>query len=87
MKTRNLHIPLPESHHKALRAEVARSGQPATELAREALRVLIEERQRKALHDEISAYAAATAGTRNDLDPDLEAAALKHLLEDDGEAS
>ena len=35
---------------------------------------------RKARHDRIAAYAAEMAGTHFDLDPDLEAAGIEHLV-------
>jgi metal-responsive CopG/Arc/MetJ family transcriptional regulator len=76
----NLHVPLPADLNKELRAEARRSGQPATQLARDAIQKLLEERKREALHDEIGAYAEAAAGTQ-DLDSELENASLEHLLE------
>ena len=78
---KNLHVPLPEHLNQELRAEAKRSGQPATELAREAIRRLLDRRKREALHREIAAYATAVAGTEQDLDSDLEAASVEHLLD------
>ena len=78
---KNLHIPLPDELNRELRAEAKRSGQPATELAREAIRSLLELRKREALHREIAAYATVVAGTQQDLDSDLEAASVEHLLD------
>ena len=78
---KNLHVPLPEPLNRELRAEAKRSGQPATELAREAIRRLLEKRKREALHREIAGYATAVAGTEQDLDSDLEAASVEHLLD------
>ncbi len=40
----------------------------------------LTEQQRRLLHDEIQAYARGAAGTRDDLDEDMEAAALEHRL-------
>ncbi|MBA3442579.1 MAG: hypothetical protein H0T92_22205 [Pyrinomonadaceae bacterium] len=37
-------------------------------------------------HDEIAAYAAATAGSEVDLDADLEAAGVAYLISLEGEA-
>jgi hypothetical protein len=76
----NLHVPLPEELREKLRAEARKSGQPATEIAREGIRLLLELRQREAIHAEIAAYARTVAGSRADLDVDLEAAATEHLL-------
>jgi metal-responsive CopG/Arc/MetJ family transcriptional regulator len=78
---KNLHVPLPDELNRELRAEAKRSGQPATELAREAIRNLLEHRKRETLHSEIAAYATAVAGTQQDLDSDLEAASVEHLLD------
>ena len=78
---RNLHVPLSDATYVLLRAEAERSKQPATTLAREAIdRWLADERQRAAVHDAVSAYAQATAGTADDLEPKLEEAAVEHLL-------
>jgi predicted transcriptional regulator len=79
--SRNLHVPLPESLDRRLRLEAERSRRPATELAREAIDRWLVERQRVAVHDGIAVYAAARAGTTDDLDPMLEAAAIEHLAE------
>ncbi len=76
----NLHVPLPADLNKELRAEARRSGQPATQLARDAIQNLLEARKREALHDEIGAYAKAAAGTPQDLDSELENASIEHLL-------
>jgi Arc/MetJ-type ribon-helix-helix transcriptional regulator len=77
----NLHVPLPEELHEKLREEARKSGQPATEIAREGIRLLLELRRREAIHAEIAVYAQAGAGSRADLDADLEAAAIELLLE------
>lgn len=80
---RHLHVPLPDDLSEELRAEADRSGQPATEIAREALRLLLEKRRRAALHEEIAAYAKNVAGSAEDLDPEIEAASVERLLETD----
>ncbi len=77
---RNLHVPLSEPVHERLRAEAARSGRPATTLAREAIEAWIEERQRLAVHEAIAEYAAEMAGGPADLDTDLERAGIEHLV-------
>ena len=73
-RTNNLHVPLTDDLHRELREEAARSGQAATEIAREALRELLKTRRREAIAREISAYASQAGGTRQDLDVELQAA-------------
>jgi hypothetical protein len=80
IRNRNFHLPLPEDLHRRLRAEAERQGLPATEVAREAIRSALRARQRERIDAEISRYARAVAGTRSDLDEDLEAASIDHLL-------
>jgi len=80
-KTHNFHVPLSDKLNRELRAEAKRAGRPATELAREAIEHLVEDRKREALHREIATYAQAVAGTPQDLDSELEAAATSHLLD------
>jgi hypothetical protein len=77
---KNFHLPLPELTYAHLRAEAERTQVPATALAREAIDWWLRERVREARHHSIAAYAAEMAGTDLDLDPDLEAAAMEHLL-------
>ena len=77
---KNFHLPLPEQTHSHLRAEAERAQVPATALAREAIDWWLRQQLRKARHDGIAAYAAEMAGTDLDLDPDLEAAGIKHLV-------
>jgi hypothetical protein len=78
---KNFHLPLPEQTYTHLRAEAERAQVPATALAREAIDWWLRQQLRKARHDQIAAYAAEMAGTDLDLDPDLEAAGIGHLLE------
>ena len=77
---RNLHVPLSEALHDRLRAAATRSGRPATTLAREAIEAWIEEREREAIDEAITAYASEMARTSADLDEDLERAGIEHLL-------
>ena len=77
---KNLHLPLPEQTYKGLRAEAERTGVPATTLAREAVDCWLRQQARKARHDAIASYAREMAGTRLDLDLDLESAAIEHLV-------
>ena len=77
---KNFHLPLPEQTYMGLRAEAERTGVPATTLAREAVDWWLRQQARKARHDSIASYAMEMAGTRLDLDGDLEAAAIEHIL-------
>jgi hypothetical protein len=77
---KNFHLPLPEQTYMGLRAEAERTGVPATTLAREAVDWWLRQQGRKARHDAIAAYAAEMAGTRLDLDAELESAAIEHIL-------
>lgn len=76
---RNLHVPLPDDTYQELKSESERVQQPATTLAREAIRFWLEQRRRARLADEIRTYAEAVGGTPLDLDADLEKAAVDHL--------
>jgi hypothetical protein len=77
---RNFHLPLPDQTYSHLRAEAERLQAPATALAREAIEFWLRQQLRKARHDGIAAYAAEMGGTEFDLDPDLEAAGIEHLV-------
>jgi len=77
---KNFHLPLPEQTYIGLRAEAERTGVPATTLAREAVDWWLRQQFRKARHDAIAAYATEMAGTRLDLDADLESAGIEHLV-------
>jgi len=81
--THNVHVPLSPEIHEMLREEVEHSGQPATTLAREALRDWLVQRKRQRLHEEIAAFAEAHAGTDLDLDEDLERAGIEAILNAD----
>jgi hypothetical protein len=78
-KMKNLHVPLPEPIYRRLRLEAERSERPATDLAREAIDHWLGERQRQVVREAIQEYASKVAGTSDDLDEDLEAAALEGL--------
>lgn len=80
---KNFHVPLPEKTYDLLRAEADRAQLPATTLAREAIDAWLRHRERMARHAAIAAFAADLAGTGLDLDPDLEAAGVEHLLGSD----
>lgn len=80
----NFHVPLPENLYRELREEADRSQEPATELARRAIELLLRERRKAALHESIAVYAAKHAGTAGDLDEEIEAASVEHLLSGEG---
>ncbi len=85
-RTRNFHLPLPAPLYDRLRRESKRTGRPATEIAREGIRAFLDVRQRAALHEAISRYAAAASGSSLDLDEDLESAGIEVLLGTDSAA-
>jgi hypothetical protein len=75
----NFHLPLTPELHEQLREEAERSGQPATTVAREALRTNLAERRKQRLHAEIATFASEHGGSDLDLDEDLEQAGLEAL--------
>ena len=75
----NFHVPLPPKLYQRLRRHAARSKQPATTLARDAIDWWLHAQEKAALHQAIAEYAAKYAGTALDLDKELEAASLAHL--------
>jgi hypothetical protein len=77
---RNFHLPLPEETYSRLRTESERTKVPATTLAREALEWWLREQLRKVRQEAIAAYAEEMAGTRLDLDPELEKAGIELLM-------
>jgi predicted transcriptional regulator len=74
---RNFHLPLPEPLYRRLREVAAQANRPATAVARHAIGSWLRQQRRAAVREAIAAYAAGAAGSRDDLDPDLEAAALE----------
>jgi predicted DNA-binding protein len=77
---KNFHVPLPEVLYDRLRELASRRGRPATSLVREAIEQWVVRTERMRISEEIAAYAAAEAGGRNDLDPDLEQAAAEEFF-------
>ena len=77
--TQNFHLPLPDSVYRRLRKEADRRRVPATALAREAVEIWLEKAHRETLHAEIAQYAKHQAGTKSDIDEQLEAAAVEML--------
>jgi hypothetical protein len=74
-----LRVRLPDQTYIQLRMEAERIQASATNLAREAIDFWLRHQFRKARRDAIAAYAAEMAGTRFDLDPDLEAAGIESI--------
>lgn len=71
-RTVNFHLPLPSELYEQLREGAERSGQPATVVAHEALRVALRQRRKTRLHAEIAVFASQHAGSDIDLDEELE---------------
>lgn len=78
---KNFHVPLPEQFYQRLKNTAQRQKKPATQLVKEAVEYWLEEQDKLALHEEIAQYAAATAGTRDDLDEVLEKSGLELLTD------
>jgi predicted transcriptional regulator len=76
---RNFHLPLPEPLYRQLQDVAARANRPATAVARYAIESWLRHQRRAAVREAIAAYAAGAAGSREDLDPNLEAASLEAL--------
>jgi predicted transcriptional regulator len=76
---RNFHLPLPEPLYQRLQDVAARANRPATAVARYAIESWLRHQRRAAVREAIAAYAAGAAGSREDLDPNLEAASLEAL--------
>lgn len=79
MARRNFHVPLSPETYAALREEAEECGLPATAIVREAVETWIDRRRSERMREEIASYVAESAGTRDDLDPELERAAAAHL--------
>jgi predicted DNA-binding protein len=73
---RNFHVPLPEVLYRRLHREAKERRQSATQVARTAIEAWLKSKERLRVAEEIQAYAVSVAGTAEDFDPDLEAAAL-----------
>jgi hypothetical protein len=80
--TKNFHLPLPQKLYDDLRAAAREAEQPTTRLAQELVRVGLAEWRRVRRRDQIAAYARQVAGSRDDLDPELEQAGLVALAEE-----
>jgi|HubBroStandDraft_6_1064221.scaffolds.fasta_scaffold1188958_2 hypothetical protein len=79
---RNFHVALPEEVYVDLMAEAERMKRPATSIAREAIESWLRHRRTVSRHRAISEFARKFAGTKYDLDSQLEAAGAEHLAQD-----
>lgn len=77
---RNFHLPLPEALYDELRSAAKDADQPATRFAQQLMRTGLDEWRRTRRRQAIAAYAKQAAGSRDDLDPDLERAAIDVLV-------
>jgi predicted transcriptional regulator len=82
---RNLHVPLTDDLYARLHAEARRSGEAATQVAREAISTFLSQRERAAIDAEVEAFARRWAGTGVDLDPEIERLGVESLLALDDE--
>lgn len=78
---KNLHVPLSPELHRALKRQSEELSVPTTALAREAIEEWLDRRHKEEIADQLGAYAAAVAGTDEDLDKELSAAGEEALLE------
>ena len=70
----NFHLPLSPKLYAELKEQAQERGQPATELARDALESYLRQLRIQKIGAELEAYVDAVAGTRDDFDPDVAAA-------------
>jgi predicted transcriptional regulator len=77
---KNFHLPLPDETYDQLRAIAKRSDLPATAIARQAIDGWLRQQKRIERDAELKAFIDACAGTKYDLDPDLEAAGIDVIL-------
>ena len=79
MATRKLNLPLPEQMHRSLFEASAELGVPATKLVRSALEEWLRKHEAQRTAEEIRAFALEFAGKPEDLDSELEEAAVAEL--------
>jgi len=80
--TKNFHLPLPEALYDELRSAAHEANQPATRFAQELMRVGLDEWRRARRREQIAAYVRQVAGSSEDVDPELERAAVESLVTD-----
>lgn len=77
----NFHVPLPKETYLKLRKQAEENKSPATEIARKAIESWLKEQEKKSLDAAIEKYALANAGTKFDLDKEMEDAAVEFILQ------
>jgi predicted DNA-binding protein len=82
---KNCHIPLPNNLYSRLKKEAKQSKQPVTKLVRYAVESWLEQQQSLMIEEELTKYVNSCAGSKHDLDPDLEAASIDHLINETSE--
>ena len=80
---KNFHLPMPAALYSSLREAATRTGAPATDVARDAIKAWLREERRRTVQAELQAYADAVAGTADDFDPTLSATGADSLLRAD----
>ncbi|MGK5083169.1 hypothetical protein WDW37_07665 [Bdellovibrionota bacterium FG-1] len=85
-KSTNFHVPLPEETYSELREASQDLNRPATQLVREVIQTWLKQRKKEVLRQQLAAYVSTHSGTRYDLDPELEAAGIEHLLDQEAGA-
>ncbi len=79
--THNFHLPLSEDLHRRLRNMSRLRSQSATTIARIAIDDWLKRQEKEELGRQIESYARKMAGTENDLDEEMESAAVENLKE------
>ena len=87
VQKRNFHLPLPCDLYRELQAEAQQAGQPATVVARQAIEFWVRQNRKAERHRAIAAYASKWAASKLDLDPEMERAAVEHLVKKEGRRS
>ncbi len=85
-RTKNFHVPLPDETYFELREVAHDLNQPATQIARDVIQTWLKQRKKEALRQQLTAYVSVNAGSRYDMDPELEAAGIEHLSDPEKEA-
>lgn len=81
----NLHISFPQALYRELKAESKLHKVPTTKLVREAVEIWLKRKKAATLEKSIIEYALQCAGTKDDLDEDLEEASLEVIHQIDNE--
>ena len=79
---KNFHLPLPTDLYDKLKKEAERSKKPTTVIARQAIEEWLKEKQRKIIYETVAAYAQEVGGTNDDLDENLEKAAIEFMMKE-----